>query len=270
MTCLLFAVAVAGCSSNDDAEESAGPADDVTAESGAGEVTVLEGAWESPCQIEDDNGTNTAYKFEGSRFELTQILYDDNDCVTLGAGAQSPAEVGNFVLGGEVDTEAGMKATEIDFMFDPAGISEQYPEIPVLELDTLIEGNVEEGESKMYRVFAAAAYALTSVSGDADLAVYADPQEEESLFCEPESHSDSIEICNESIGSTTSYVRVTGVTAAEFTLRANAIELVDGVNDRIVKDIFLIQDGTLYFGESSSGAGRPDALDLEKGYQQPQ
>ena len=68
-----------------------------------------------------------------------------------------------------------------------------YPE---LALDTVVEGHVEQGETIVYRVVSTVRVELTSVSGDADLAVLGAPGVEASLLCRSTNRTE-LDICGD-------------------------------------------------------------------------
>jgi hypothetical protein len=85
----------------------------------SGKVTELEGTWIKPCGIMDMEDPETHYDvveivFTGSRFTSDIKNYVDSSCTQPLSFAPNPTASGTFALGGEVTTESGIKAREMD------------------------------------------------------------------------------------------------------------------------------------------------------------
>lgn len=117
---------------------------------GDGDVTELEGTWVKPCGIGYREVPEAPYHYDvveivftGSSFASDIKNYEDSSCTQPISYAPNPTSSGTFSLGGEVMTESGIMARELDShitIFDGAEFDVDNFTIYAIETGTLYMG----------------------------------------------------------------------------------------------------------------------------------
>ncbi|OED41179.1 hypothetical protein AB833_10530 [Chromatiales bacterium (ex Bugula neritina AB1)] len=100
-------------------------------------------------------------------------------------------------------------------------------EIETLQLDTPVNRNVREGTATVYKATSGNIATLTSISGDADLAVFSRANfNSDTLICLSEELDSALDRCTYNINGPEVYVVVYGFTNASYTLAIRSAEPV--------------------------------------------